>query len=75
MGCNVIVRDLDIAFSCPSCKHENKSTILTALEIDTDQRYIGSGESVPVVSAIWVACEACSEMVTIPCWPKRESAT
>lgn len=70
----MIVRDLDIAFACPTCRHENKSTILTALEIDTDQRYIGSGESVPVVSAIWVCCESCHETATIPCWPARGGA-
>lgn len=71
----MILRDLDISFRCPSCKCENKSTILRALEIDTDQRYTESGESVPVVSAIWVVCEVCHETATIPCWPKRESAT
>ena len=58
--------DLKITFECPACKQINEGvSFWKAIDINTELRYIGSGEYLPTVDSVTVTCSGCKAVTEI----------
>jgi len=58
--------NLKVRFECPHCRQIDDDIPLgKRLDIVIDNKYIGSGEWIPVVEGVYIDCTGCKKSIDI----------